>query len=198
MKQNIDHFHLVIFGDYNVLTNTPFRDRQPLHMLLGRVRFLAHLREDRSRRGGPDLRYAVAGNKGGVAFGLQTEDEATEEVRWTAEQINAEAFLVCFAHPSPKEGYERYAAPKLLAMRKPQPGMLLRLIERLGVPKEKVLVVGNYADDCRMAKVEGVAWELADVFFAGAERHATTTAPALAKETLGPVDNFDPFLDTEE
>lgn len=192
-----DSVELVIFGDFGVLTNTPFRDGGPLAMLPGRVERLTQLREERAREGGPDLRYGVMGNKGGVAFGIQTEEEAIEEVRWTAEQIGAAAYAVCFAHQSPAAGFGRYAAPELLAYRKPQPGMIEQIRIQLDIAKEHVLVVGNYADDCRAAKAAGVAWQLANVFFATAGADARASG-APKQETPAPLDDFDPFLDEGE
>jgi histidinol phosphatase-like enzyme len=165
---DLEAISLIIFGDFGVLTNTPFRDYAPLHMLPGRVEYLTRLREERMRAGGA-LLYAVAGNKGGVAFGIQSEEEAEAEVRWTAEQIGAETYAVCFAHPEPAPGYEEYAYPEQLKRRKPAPGMLEEIIAQLGVPRERVLVVGNFADDCRGAKNAGLAWEVTGVFFAGAQ-----------------------------
>lgn len=194
---NLDTVELIIFGDYGVLTNTPFRDHQPLHLLPGRKYLLARLREERAIRGGPDLKYAVMGNKGGVAFGIQSEEEATEEVRWTATEIGAEAFVVCFAHPAPKEGYEHYKAPELLANRKPAPGMIEQIIAQLNVPKECVLAVGNYSDDCAAAKAAGVAWQITSAFFRQAETEANnvrTSLTALVSEDLEPPDDSDPFL----
>jgi histidinol phosphatase-like enzyme len=194
MKHNLDEFDLIIFGDFGILTNTPFRDHQPLSMLPGRVGFLAKLRQERVRRGLPELKYAVAGNKGGRAFGKQTEQEAEAEVRWTAEQISAATYRVCFAHPTPAPGYEAYADPEELKRRKPETGMLEEIIAQLGTPRERVLVVGNFADDCRAAKAAGLAWEVTNVFFAGALAKSVATP----HEELEPLDDFDPFLDSEE
>ena len=198
-KIDLDNVELIIFGDFSVLTNTPFLDKQPLHMLPGRVEYLAQLRKDRAQRGGPELQYAVVGNKGGVAFGIQTEDEAEAEVAWTAEQIGAATYAVCFAHPAPAVGFERYAAPELLANRKPSPGLLVHIIEMLCVAKERVLVVGNYADDCRAAKSLGLAYEITGVFFAKAEQYAQKplAVSALSQEELNEIENFDPFLPEE-
>lgn len=188
---DLDPYSLIIFGDFSVLTNAPFKDRQPLHMLPGRVEYLTKLREGRARLGGPELLTAVTGNKGGVAFGLQSEAQATEEIRWTALQIGAVTFEVCFAHPHPAEGYERYAALELLSFRKPKPGMINKIIEQLKVPRERVLVVGTYADDCKMAIAASVTWQTTRDFFGEAEqRYEKPAAP-----THELVDEFNPFED---
>lgn len=173
---------LIIFGDFGVLTNTPWKDRQPLAMLPGRCEHLAALKRQYP------LEYAVFGNKGGVPFGLQSEDEAREELRWTAEQIGAKAFAVSFAHPTPKSGFERYASPELLALRKPAPGMILQLKEQLGLPANQILVVGD-TEDRRAALAAGCAWQWHKEFFAPAR-------PDVPVDLL--VEDFDPFLDAEE
>lgn len=187
MTTDLDKFDLIIFGDFGVLTNTPFRDRQPLAMLPGRVELLKELRQDRVRRSGTAVRYAVTGNKGGVAFGLQSEEQAEAEVRWTAEQIGATCYRVCFAHPTPAAGFEHYADPDELKRRKPAPLMLEEIIAEVSIPRERVLVVGTYADDCRAAQAGGLAWMPTGSFF-----EQSMTAEARAKE------DFDPFLDADE
>jgi histidinol phosphatase-like enzyme len=168
--EELDSTRLIIFGDFGVLTNTPFQDGQPLHMLPGRVKYLAYLQQDRAERGIEPLQYAVTGNKGGVAFGIQTQDEARQEVAWTAEQIGTGLFRVCFAHPKPAAGYERYRDPVELRRRKPEPGMLEEIIEEAAVAKDKesVLVVGTYADDCTAGIALGVRWNVTGKFFAPA------------------------------
>lgn len=212
MRKDLSTVDLIIFGDFGVLTGAPFIDGKPLHMLPGRVEYLAHLREERARRGLPELKYAVMGNKGGVAYAIQSEEEAAAEVEWTAQQIGAVAWRVCFAHPTPKPGLERYAEPALLADRKPQPGMIYELLRKLNVPKERVLVVGSYADDCRAAKAAGMAYEVTGIFFARADQAearafvarveqvaAAAQASLQSDVELGPVEeNFDLIVDGGE
>jgi len=180
---DLDTIDLIIFGDFGVLSNTPFRDGQPLSMLPGRIEYLAHLREERRRAGGAPLFYAVTGNKGGVAFGLQSEEQAEAEVRWTAEQIGTTVYRVCFAHPTPAAGFEHYAEPDALKRRKPAPGMLEEIIAQAAIPRERVLVVGTYADDCRAAQAAALAWMPTRSFFA---------------KTTNAGEDFDPFLGPEE
>lgn len=194
MKHDIENVDLIIFGDFGVLTNTPFRDHAPLHMLPGRIEYLAQLREERRRAGGAPLLYAVTGNKGGVAFGIQGEEKAEKEVKWTAEQIGAATYRVCFAHPEPAPGYERYADPEQLKRRKPEPVMFEEIIAQLGVPRSRVLVVGNFADDCKAAKKANLAWEVTNVFFASAPATPAKKV-TLPHEELEPLDDFDPFLE---
>lgn len=171
MLTNIDTCDLIIFGDFGVLTNTPFKDHQPLHTLPGRAEYLAFLQEDRRQRDLAPLHYAVTGNKGGVAWESQTEEEATEEVRWTAEQIGSKLYRVCFALPHPQVGFEKYAAPDMLKRRKPRPAMFQEVIEELGVEPGRVLIVDHYADSFTGSRKLGTLWEAPGTFFAEAERY---------------------------
>src|SRR4051812_27169503 len=110
---NIDNYDLIIFGDYGVLTNTPFKDNAPLAMLPGRAGYLAWVQEDRRQRELPALHYAVVGNKGGAAWGKHTEDEGEEELRWTAEQIGSTQHSVCFGCPTCAPGFEKYTTSEM-------------------------------------------------------------------------------------
>jgi phosphoglycolate phosphatase-like HAD superfamily hydrolase len=58
---------------------------------------------------------------------------------------------------------------------------------QVDIPRERVLVVGTYTDDCRAAQAAGLAWMPTGSFF-----EQSKTAEARAKE------NFDPFLDVDE
>jgi len=162
---DLNKIDLIIFGDFNVLTTAPFRNGGKLEMLAGRVAYLANLRADRERRGVPMIHYAITANKGGVPYGLQTEEQALAEVQWTAAQIQTPFYAICFAHPTPVAGFEHYAAPELLANRKPAPGMLEMLLAQTGIAREKTLVVGTYSDDCKAAMAAGLAWQTTNTFF---------------------------------
>lgn len=193
MQTTIDlkEVELIIFGDFNVLTTAPFRNNGKLEILTGRLPYLASLREDRERRGVPMIRYAITANKGGVAYGLQTEEQALAEVQWTAEQIQTPFYVLCFGHPTPAAGLERYASPELLANRKPAPGMLEMILVQTGIAREKTLVVGTYSDDCKAAIAAGLAWQTTNTFFREAERKALT------QETFGGDELGLQFLDVE-
>lgn len=180
---------MIILGDFGVLTPAPFRNNGKLEMLPGGVEYLNELVEQRKQANGPSLRYAIMGNKGGVAYGLQTEDQAKEELRWAAKQIQAVAWVACFAHPTPAKGLERYADPKELLNRKPEPAMIEYLIQHLGVERTKVLIVGNYGGDGKAAIAANLPWRATSAFFKEAERKA------LAMSTFG--DDPDLFLDPE-
>lgn len=189
---NLDDYDLVIFGDFNVLSNTPFKELdKKLRMLPGRVEYLAWVQEDRRQRLGTPLYFAVAGNKGGVPWGKQTEAQAEEELRWTAEQIGSIHYAVCFACPTCAPGFESYTTPEMLARRKPEPAMFRELAERLEVPFARVLIIDHYQDGNLAAKVLGMGYQPPSVFFRDAERYVTT-ATSTGKEKEPPED-FDPF-----
>jgi hypothetical protein len=188
---NVDHFALIIFGDYGVLTNTPFKDNAPLAMLPGRVEYLAWVQEDRRQRCGSELHYAVAGNKGGAAWNKHTEEEGAEELRWTAEQIGSTHYAVCFGCPTCAPGFERYTTPEMLARRKPEPAMFRELAEQIGVPFERVLVVDHYTDAFRATKALGMTWQAPAAFFRDAESYITTATAAPEPDPMADLDLFD-------
>jgi hypothetical protein len=179
---NLDHFDAIIFGDYAVLTNTPFKDDAPLTMLPGRAEYLAYLRDDRYERGQSPLHYAVAANKGGRAWNKHTEAEGEAEVRQTAEWIGAKHFAICFACPTCAPGNERYSTPEMLARRKPEPIMFRELAEQVGVPLERVLIVDHYQDSYPASKTLGCGWYSPSRFFAQAVQYIPVSREEIVRE----------------
>jgi D-glycero-D-manno-heptose 1,7-bisphosphate phosphatase len=149
---------LIIFDMNGTLTNTPFIDKQPLAILPDRKEILASFLEE-------GIKLALVTNQGGVAFGFTTEEEATQEVREIAQELGIEFFSVCFAHPKPKAGYERYGSPEMLSRRKPEAGMLLEAMQYYGVSPEKTFMIGDMEDDKQAAKAANVRFFWADDFF---------------------------------
>lgn len=189
---NIDNYDLIVFGDYGVTTNTPFKDHKPLHVLPGRAEYLAWVQEDRRQRGLPTLHYAVCGNKGGVAWGKHTEAQGEEELRWTAEQIGSEHYAVCFGCPTSAPGFEKYTTLAALARRKPAPAMFRELAEKVGVPFERMLIVDHYADAAKAARELGATLQAPGVFFKDAEHYITTaTSPLPGEDLAADLDLFD-------
>lgn len=186
----IDAFDLIIFGDYNVLTNTPFKDNRPLHMQPGRAEYLAWVQEDRRQRVGTPLYFAVAGNKGGVAWNKHTEAEGREELRWTAEQIGSTHYEVCFGCPTCAAGFERYTTPEMLTRRKPNTVMFHELAERLGVDPKRVAIVDHYADGYKAIHEFGCLIP-PGLFFKYAEQYITTATTPLSDELA----RFDPEME---
>lgn len=193
MQPNIDKFSLVIFGDYGVLTNTPFKDHEPLHLLPGREEYLAWVQEDRHQRGLPPLHYAVAGNKGGVAWGKHTEAEGEAELRQTAEWIGTDLYAVCFGCPTCAPGLERYTTLEMLARRKPSPVMFRELAEKVNVPLDRVLIVDHYRDGFKAAQELGATWAGPGRFFAHAQAAIEMAPASLPDDGLVPpdIDLFD-------
>lgn len=104
---------------------------------------------------------AVASNQGGVAFGIFTADEAELLVSAAAAFIGAKAHRVCFYHPkgriSPWNMEHRN--------RKPQPGMLIELMQQLNFTPEQTVMVGDWQADQEAAKAAGCEFIWANDFF---------------------------------
>lgn len=149
---------LAILDLNGTLTGTPFIDKQPLALLPGRLAKCQELREQ-------GIKLAIASNQGGVAFGFTTEQIATQEVENIAQQIGAEDYMIAFGHPKPKKGFERYATPEMLALRKPEPGMLINLMEACGASPDETIMVGDREEDELAAGAAGVKFVLAGLFF---------------------------------
>lgn len=160
-------YDLIIFDMNGTLTNTPFIDKQPLHLLPGRKEHLAALREayKRDGYGNPAPSYAIASNQGGVAFGFISEQEARDEVGEIAHWIGTSIYEVSFGHPKPKAGYEKYATEAMLARRKPAPGMLNMIMARLQIQPENTLMVGDMMEDKQAAQAAGIDFQWAREFF---------------------------------
>jgi hypothetical protein len=204
MQINLDNYDLVIFGDFGVLTNTPWKDHAPLAMLPGRAEFLAFLQADRQLRDLTPLVYGVCGNKGGVAWSKQTEDQARKELRWTAEQIGSPHYAVCFGCPTCALGFEKYTTPEMLSRRKPSPAMFRELAEQMGVALARVLIVDHYQDSFQASKALGCGWYAPSRFFANVaqcipvsreevvrELRLLTAGPVEQEASLGDLDLFD-------
>ena len=149
---------LIIFDMNGTLTNTPFIDKQPLHLLPGRKERCRAL----SNRG---ITLAIASNQGGVAFGFTSETLAKYEVATIAEQIGTKWFRVAYGHPKPKTGYEQYASSEHLAMRKPAPGMLIAIMKNTHFAPHETLMVGDREEDEQAAKNAGCDFMWAKDFF---------------------------------
>lgn len=104
---------------------------------------------------------AVASNQGGVAFGLISREDAIAMVKDAADKIGAVLFALCACHPSgSKLGVVRDSF-----YRKPNPGMILYLIDALGFAPQDTIFVGDLETDRIAAIKAGVQFEWADDFF---------------------------------
>lgn len=104
---------------------------------------------------------AVASNQGGVAFGILTEAEANELVSHAANLIGAVAFECCPFHP--KGRVRPYNCES--EDRKPNPGMLNKLIGSLAFNKADTVYIGDMETDKQAAEAAGVAFCYAHDFF---------------------------------
>lgn len=179
---DLDQYDAIILGDFGVTTNTPWKDEAPLAMQPGRAEFLAFLQADRQLRGLAPLLYGVAGNKGGVPWAKQTEDQAREELRWTAEQIGSTHYAVCFGCPTCAAGNERYTTSEMLSRRKPSPAMFRELAEQMGVPLARVLIVDHYQDSFQAARALGCGWYAPSRFFAQAVQYIPVSREEIVRE----------------
>ena len=160
-------YKLIIFDLNGTLTNTPFIDKRPLALLPGRKMVCHALQE-------AGILIAIASNQGGVAFGYLSEAEADQEVNSVAMAIGTLYYEVSYGHPTPKAGYERYASPEYLALRKPAPGMLLSLMRALDVREGETLMVGDLPEDQKAAAHAACAFKWANEFFKEEESDETS------------------------
>jgi D-glycero-D-manno-heptose 1,7-bisphosphate phosphatase len=104
---------------------------------------------------------AVASNQGGVAFGIFSADEAELLVKSAAEYIGAVAYRVCFYHPKGKVSPWNQEHRN----RKPQPGMLIELMQQFQVMPENTLMVGDWQSDKEAADAAGCDFRWAHEMF---------------------------------
>ncbi len=104
---------------------------------------------------------AVASNQGGVAWGFISEAEAQALVAHVADLVGASAWEMCPHHPGGR--IAEYAIE--CECRKPKPGMLLSLMERLGYSADDTIYIGDQESDRQAAQEAGVEFIHADDFF---------------------------------
>ena len=99
----------------------------------------------------------VVTNQAGVAKGLYEEQAIEALHRWMAEELAAEGAAIddwryCPYHPEGSVAAYRAAHP----WRKPNPGMLLDLLERWPVEREGSFLVGDKISDIEAAEAAGM------------------------------------------
>lgn len=104
---------------------------------------------------------AIASNQGGVAWGFITLEQAKELVEDAAHKIGAADYEVC--PNDPRGRVAPYNQPS--DDRKPGPGMILKLMERLGYSKQDTIFIGDSKSDEEAAINAGVRFIYADKFF---------------------------------
>ena len=107
------------------------------------------------------MKFAVATNQGGVAFGYLDPLEIRHELMTMAKEGHIPFVEMCFSHPqATRPGYRDDST-----RRKPGPGMLNEIIEASGEAKQDTLMVGDRPEDEQAAQNAGVAFMWADEFF---------------------------------
>lgn len=103
---------------------------------------------------------AIASNQGGVAFGFIDSQQAADIMRHAADLVGAEGWAMCPHHPKGREplGHECYR-------RKPAPGMLFDLMQRLRFEPANTIYIGDMESDRQAAEAAGVRFVWASDFF---------------------------------
>ena len=103
----------------------------------------------------------VATNQGGIAHGLYGEGDVRALHDWMAGELKAagariDAFVYSPFHPEGTVAAYRADAP----CRKPNPGMILDLLARFPVDRQRTVMIGDRASDMQAAAAAGIAGEL--------------------------------------
>lgn len=106
-------------------------------------------------------KIGIASNQGGVAWGIMTFEVASNIMHHAGRLTGADAYAFCPYHP--KGTVAEWA--KESGERKPGPGMLLRLMDRLGYSPAETVFVGDREEDKGAAEAAGVRFEWASDFF---------------------------------
>jgi len=164
-EADIPGLGLILFDDYGTLTNTPFLDHEELRMLPNRAEMISALREWHFLTTGYPLLIGLVANRGGWVFGMHTKEQAEAEIAFISQFINADYYRICYAHPKAPASFEEYRTEEALTQRKPNPGMLLSIIEEAKVPKARSIMVGNDYEDSSAAYKAGIRYFGQAVFF---------------------------------
>jgi len=135
-----------------------------------------HLGEQRPIQGVPEklaelqaagLRLALATNRGGVAFGYTTLEEAEALAREAAELcgIPDVPVYVCPYHAKARGPRAVHRFARADDCRKPNPGMLLQALEEADLRPEDAFFVGDMDTDQQAAENAGIQFFWAEQFF---------------------------------
>lgn len=109
-----------------------------------------------------DAEFAVCSNQGGVGWGIMLEQDALALLDHAAEFIGARWRAVCYTHPQAKLAeYRVENDPR----RKPNPGMLIELMQQAQATPEQTLYVGDSKEDEDAAAAAGCDFMWEDQFF---------------------------------
>ncbi|MFZ5888318.1 MAG: HAD-IIIA family hydrolase [Chloroflexota bacterium] len=113
------------------------------------------------------VQIALASNQGGVAWGFISAQDALRLMADVARKVGGVAAWRFCPHDARAAGKpnarEEYAIP--CGCRKPAPGMLIDLMDALGVTPEETVFVGDRDEDRLAAQAAGVRFMWADEFF---------------------------------
>lgn len=107
------------------------------------------------------VKLAIATNQGGAAFGYFTPPQFETMFQQFMAGVPLDAYAACYEHPQGRVAM--LAVPS--NRRKPAPGMLLELMEKLHVRDEQTLYVGDREEDREAARAAQVNFMWADKFF---------------------------------
>jgi D-glycero-D-manno-heptose 1,7-bisphosphate phosphatase len=141
------------------LDGRPANHPEEQELLPGVAERIAQLQE----RG---CKIAIASNQGGVARGFISFDQAEALMADAAARIRADAWTFCPHDPraAGKPGAnEKYATQ--CDCRKPEPGMLIKLMQQFGATPDETLYVGDRDEDREAARRAGVRFMWAQKFF---------------------------------
>ncbi len=112
------------------------------------------------------VKLALASNQGGVAFGHLDPDAIQEELSAVGSAIGACSVVMCFTHPNAPLAEYRQESP----LRKPGPGMLLRIMETEQIAPADALMVGDRSEDEQAARNADIDFLWAQQFFGEGEK----------------------------
>jgi len=112
---------------------------------------------------------ALATNRGGVAWGFNTLEEAEGLAHEAAELcgVPEARIYICPYHAKARGPKVVWKYAKDHECRKPKPGMLLEAMEDAGVSADETIFVGDFETDEQAAENAGVRFYWAEVFFGG-------------------------------
>jgi D-glycero-D-manno-heptose 1,7-bisphosphate phosphatase len=111
-------------------------------------------------------KIALASNQGGVAWGFISYSQAEALMTDAAIKIDADAWRFCphdIRAAGKRNAVMEYAI--LCSCRKPEPGMLIDLMQQFGVTSVETLYVGDSEDDYEAARRAGIQFMWAQDFF---------------------------------
>ncbi|MCB2178322.1 HAD-IIIA family hydrolase [bacterium] len=177
MELNLSQYRLAIFDIDGTLTEIrpEVLERQPRLVTpnhLGEQQPIPGVAEKLAELKAAGLEIALATNRGGVAFGYTTLEEAQALVEEAAEMCGIPEVkkYLCPYHAKARGPRSVAAFAREDDCRKPNPGMLLAALKDHGVEPADAFYVGDMDTDREAAQNAGVDFYAAEVFFRREER----------------------------